>query len=43
VNEELKAGIYEVKWDGSNNPSGVYYYKLVTENYANTMKMILVK
>jgi ribosomal protein S11 len=29
VNEELKPGTYEVDWDGTNFPSGVYYYKLV--------------
>jgi len=29
VNEQLHAGIYEVNWDASNYPSGVYYYRLV--------------
>jgi hypothetical protein len=29
VDEELKPGTYEVEWDGSNYPSGVYFYKLI--------------
>jgi hypothetical protein len=28
VNEQLKPGTYEAKFDGTNYPSGVYYYKL---------------
>jgi len=43
VNEKLKPGIYEVDWDASNYPSGVYFYKLVAEDYNKTMKMVLVK
>src|SRR4030095_14278207 len=31
VNGELKPGIYEVNWDASNYPSGVYFYKLTAE------------
>jgi hypothetical protein len=43
VNSELQPGTYEVDWDASNYPSGVYYYRLFTENYSETKKMILVK
>ena len=50
VNEELKPGSYEVEWNASNYPSGVYYYriaihsdKLVTEDYTETKKMVLIK
>jgi hypothetical protein len=43
VDEQLKAGTYEVEWDGSNNPSGVYFYKLVADDYVETRKMILLK
>ncbi len=43
VNEELKPGTYEVFWDGSNYPSGVYFYKLSAGDYLETKKMILLK
>ncbi|MFC2093100.1 T9SS type A sorting domain-containing protein [Bacteroidota bacterium] len=43
INEKLAPGIYEVDWNGSDYPSGVYYYKLMTDNFSETKKMILVK
>jgi type IX secretion system substrate protein len=43
VNSELKPGTYEVEWNASNAPSGVYFYKLTAGDYANTQKMILIK
>jgi len=43
VNEKLSAGSYEVSWNGSDYPSGVYFYKLITDEYLNMKKMLLVK
>ncbi|MDQ3019581.1 MAG: T9SS type A sorting domain-containing protein [Bacteroidota bacterium] len=43
VNEKLSSGSYEVDFDGSNFPSGIYFYKLSTENFTNTKRMILLK
>jgi hypothetical protein len=43
VNEELKPGTYEVNWKAANLPSGVYFYRLQTEKYNETLKMILIK
>ncbi len=43
VNEKLIPGTYEVLWDGSNYPSGVYFYKLSAGDYIETRKMILLK
>jgi hypothetical protein len=34
---------YSVDWDGTNYPSGVYFYKLETDNYSETKKMVLLK
>lgn len=43
VNESLKPGTYEVSFDGSKLNSGVYFYKLITDGYSETRKMILIK
>ena len=43
VNEQLKPGTYEVEWDASNFPSGVYYYKLTAGDFVSTRKMVLLK
>jgi Secretion system C-terminal sorting domain len=43
VNRQLKPATYEIDWNASNYPSGVYYYKLVAGAFNQTRKMILVK
>ena len=43
INRKLQPGVYEVEWDGTNYPSGVYFYKLITDNVILTKKMVLVK
>lgn len=43
VNENLKPGKYEVTFNGAGYPSGIYYYRMQTENFSETRKMLLVK
>lgn len=43
VNEELKPGTYESDFNGNGFASGVYYYKLITKDYVETKKMVLIK
>jgi hypothetical protein len=43
VNEQLKPGTYEVDFGGSKLASGIYFYKLETDGFVETKKMILVK
>jgi len=43
VNEQKPAGTYEVEFDASSLPSGVYFYQLKTGNFIKTKKMILLK
>jgi hypothetical protein len=43
VSRELSPGIYEVDFVGSDLPSGVYYYKLETEEFTQSKKMVLIK
>ncbi len=42
-NEKLNAGEYEVEFDGSNLASGVYFYRIQSSDFNQTMKMMLVK
>ncbi|MCI0449356.1 MAG: T9SS type A sorting domain-containing protein [Chlorobi bacterium] len=43
VNEQLNAGSYSYDWNASDYPSGVYFYKLITDDYAQTRIMVLIK
>jgi len=43
VNEALQPGTYEVTFNGGKYNSGVYFYRLVTDGYTETKRMILVK
>jgi endoglucanase len=43
VNENKEAGIHEVKFNGSSVPSGIYLYKLDSQNFSSVKKMMLVK
>jgi hypothetical protein len=43
VNESLQPGTYEVDWDASNFPSGVYFYELTSGDFTQTKKMVLLK
>ena len=42
-NGNLKAGTYKADFNATGMNSGVYFYKLQTESYTETRKMILVK
>jgi len=43
INQNLNQGIYEIKFEGYNLSSGVYFYTLKAGNYVDTKKMLLVK
>jgi hypothetical protein len=43
VNGNLSPGTYEVDFDGSNLTSGVYYYKLISDSFTETKRMVLIK
>ena len=43
VNDKLSPGSYEVTWDGSNFSSGIYFYRLQTNDFTQTNKMVLIK
>ena len=43
VNEKLSPGKFEVEWNASNFASGVYFYKIISDNFIETRKLILLK
>jgi fibronectin type 3 domain-containing protein len=48
LNENLEAGYHEIIWDGKNRQgkdiaSGVYFYRLETEDLSDIKKMLLLK
>ncbi len=42
-NERKAVGNYEILFNASNLSSGVYFYKLQTQNYMETKRMVLIK
>ena len=43
VNERLVAGSYETEWDANGFTSGIYFYKLITDEFVDVKKMVLLK
>jgi hypothetical protein len=43
VNQEVPAGVYHVRFDGSKLPSGVYFYRLQSGQFVETRKLVLTK
>lgn len=43
VNEFQKIGEYIVTFDSDNLPSGIYFYRLISGDYSETKKLILLK
>ncbi len=43
VNDIMDAGRHSVHWNAANASSGVYFYRIETNNFVNTKKMMVVK
>ncbi|MFZ1322951.1 MAG: T9SS type A sorting domain-containing protein [Ignavibacteria bacterium] len=43
VNEKQQAGSYNIEFDGSKLPSGIYFYRLNTDNFTEVKRMMLLK
>jgi len=43
VDEQKEAGSYSVKWNATNAPSGIYFYRLQAGHYSEIKRMTLLK
>ena len=43
LNEIKHPGSYEIEFDASNLPSGIYFYRLTSDNFSKTRKMVLLR
>jgi len=43
VNDRRSAGVYEIKFDGSNLASGVYFYRLQAEDFIQSKRLLILK
>jgi len=43
ANEMKEPGMYEIQWDASNQPSGIYYVRLQSEQSSDTHKILYLK
>lgn len=43
VNQQLSAGYYRLIWNPKNIPSGVYFYKLESNGFTDTKKLLLLR
>ena len=43
VNNAMQPGYHEVSWNADNQISGIYFVKMISSEYINTQKIMLVK
>ena len=43
VNDQFTPGYYNYSWNASNLASGVYFYEMITDNFRQVSKMMLMK
>lgn len=43
LNNKLQPGNYRVSWNASKYSSGIYFYRIISKEFTDTRKMILIK
>ena len=43
IDQRYYSGNHTVSWDASQYPSGIYFVKMVSDNFSDTKKLMLIK
>lgn len=43
INQHFKIGTHSITWDGQNQSSGIYFIRMISGNFQETQKVLLVK
>jgi hypothetical protein len=43
INDELSTGNHSIQWDGSRQPSGLYFVHIESGSFIQIKKMVLLK
>jgi len=43
IDDNMEAGYHSVIWNADNYSSGVYFMKMIADEFVNTQKVMLVK
>jgi hypothetical protein len=43
INQPMQQGTYEVIWNGEKYSSGIYFLRMLADNYVETKKMVMLK
>jgi flagellar hook assembly protein FlgD len=43
IDQQYESGNHTVTWDASQYPSGIYFVKMVSDNFTDTKKLMLIK
>ena len=43
IDAHLDVGYHSVTWDGSNYSSGIYFVKMISGDFVQTQKLMLIK
>ena len=43
INQNMDAGYHYVKWNADSQASGIYFVRMISGEYINTQKLMLVK
>ncbi len=43
VEGEFREGEHSVVWNGTENPTGVYFYRMIADDYDKVKRMVLIR